>query len=101
MLVAVRYLDRTDRGMATVIEDWYLPSDAHKTSYKDAAGRTLWLVGSKEQIAKECAELDKPGAVSIIHGHEFKYAGPVAAPKPVAKPVVVPPPVVIKSEDKE
>ena len=75
MLVAVRYLDRTDRGMVTCIEDWYLPNDAFKTQFKDAAGRTLYLIGSKEQIAKECAALDKPGAVSIIHGHQFTYAG--------------------------
>ena len=81
-LVAVRYVDKDDRTSVNVIEDWHLPTDAFKTQFKDAAGRTLYLIGTKESIAKECARLDKPGASALYHGHEFKFAGTVAAPKP-------------------
>jgi hypothetical protein len=83
MLVVVKYLgDNLTRNGINQIEDWYLPSDAFKTKFTDEAGRTLYLVGTREQIIKEDAKLSRDGVVNY-DGHVHTYTGPKAAPKPV------------------
>jgi hypothetical protein len=73
MLVAVRYLGNDTIHGINFIEDWHLPAGAFKTQFKDAAGRTLYLIGTPQQIRREDARLDRPGAVMHHYGYTFTY----------------------------
>lgn len=73
MLVAVRYLGNDTITGINYIEDWYLPAGAFKTKFKDAAGRTLYLVGQRHQIVAEDRRLDKKGAIHHHYGYTFTY----------------------------
>ena len=72
MLVAIKYLNNNTRTGINHIEDWYLPNDAFKTKFWDQNGRQLYLVGTRQEILKEDAYLDKNAQVDY-DGHIFQY----------------------------
>ena len=86
-LVAVRYLGDESRNGLNHIEDWYLPADAFKTKFVDGAGRTLYLVGTVQQISAECSRLDVAGAIHHHYGHTFHYKGRDERKAPVLKKI--------------
>lgn len=71
-LVAIKYLGDDTRNGINQIEDWFLPPAAFKTKFFDAAGRRLYLMGTKEQIAKEDARLAKNKTVEY-DGHAYTF----------------------------
>lgn len=75
MLVAVRYLGNETITGITYMEDWYLPKDAFKTQFKDAAGRTLYLIGKRKHIVNEATRMDKKGATLHHYGYTFTFQG--------------------------
>lgn len=73
MLVAVRYLGNDTITGINYIEDWHLPKGAFKTKFTDAAGRVLYLLGSKEHVKHEGARMDKRDAIHHHYGYTFTY----------------------------
>ena len=95
MLCAIRYLGNDTITGINQIEDWYLPKDAFKTKFTDAAGRVLYLVGTKEQIRKEDHRMDQEGAIMHHYGHTFTYKGPKPVRHHAAQTVKKVAPVVV------